>query len=270
MRLLHVIADYAPGDLAFSEMISALAKHLPADFRWHFTTVASFDTIATGFVTAQLGLQAEALRPTGTLLYVNCAPRKDRPEARSHNEGEKILYAQFDNGVEALVVNSGYSLSFVRDHVSELWSTTVQRGGSQFRSRDLFPPLVGHVATKDYSFRLDKLNPEETIIAAPYGVVGYVDSFGNLKTTYRNGDGELAGLQPGERVSISINGVQRSAVVATGSFNVSEGEIAFAPGSSGHERRYWEVFQRGGSAWHTFGKPRCGAKIDLTRQASSI
>ncbi len=265
MRLLHVIADYAPGDLAFSEMIQALANHLPDDFRWHYTTVKSFDTIATGFVVAQLGLQSKDLRPEGTILYANCAPRKDRTDARVHNEGEKILYVKLVNGVECLVVNSGYSLSFVRDEIEELWSTVVQRGGSQFRSRDIFPPLVGNVACKDYSFRVEKLVPTDVIPPPPSGVVGYVDSFGNLKTTYREGDSEIEGLQAGQRVTVSINGVRLMATVVTGSFNVCEGEIAFAPGSSGHTRRFWEVFQRGGSAWATYGKPRSGVQIAIIR-----
>ena len=265
MRLLHVVADYAPGDLAFSEMIQALASYLPDDFRWHYTTVKSFDTIATGFVVAQLGLQSPELRPANTIIYANCAPRKDRSEARVHNEGEKILYVEFPNGVEGLIVNSGYSLSFIRDEVASVWSTSVQRGGSQFRSRDIFPPLVGHVAKKDYSVRIEKLVPSDVIPPPPRGVVGYVDSFGNLKTTYRDGDPELRGLKEGQRVTVSINGVRLMATVATGSFNVCEGEIAFAPGSSGHNRRFWEVFQRGGSAWATYGKPRCGTQISVIR-----
>jgi len=264
MRLLHIVADYGPGDLAFSEMISALARHLPDDFRWHNTTVKSFDTIATGFVTAQLGLQKESLRAPKTYLYVNCAPRKDRAQARQHNEGEGLLYAKFKTGVEAVIVNSGYSLSFSRDGIEELWSIGVERGGSQFRSRDIFPPVVGQVAQKDYSFRKVKLNHLEVIPDAPIGVVGYLDSFGNLKTTYREGDALIASLQPGQRVHLKINGFERTAHVASGSFNVEEGDIAFAPGSSGHERRFWEIFQRGGSAWDTFGQPRVGSPIEVT------
>ncbi len=263
MRLLHIVADYAPGDLAFSEMISALAKHLPDDFRWHYTAVKSFDTIATGFVVAQLGLQKESLRAPKTYLYVNCAPRKDRKEARPQNEGEGLLYVRFATGVEGVVVNSGYSLSFARDGITELSTLNIERGGSQFRSRDIFPPAVGFVANKDYSICGAKLTPAEVIPDAPVGVVGYVDSFGNLKTTYREGDKIVGALKPGQRVRVAINGVERTASVASGSFNVDEGDIAFAPGSSGHERRFWEIFQRGGSASETFGNPRVGSEIQL-------
>lgn len=45
MKLVHVIADYGAGDLAFAEMIAALACHLPEDARWHTTPVESFNTL---------------------------------------------------------------------------------------------------------------------------------------------------------------------------------------------------------------------------------
>jgi hypothetical protein len=263
MRLLHIVADYGAGDLAFSEMISALAKHLPDDFRWHYTTVKSFDTLATGFVVAQLGLQKESLRAPKTYLYVNCAPRKDRKEARPQNEGEGLLYVRFATGVEGIIVNSGYSLSFARDGIAELWSLNIEKGGSQFRSRDVFPPAVGFIAKKDYSIRASQLNPVEVIPEPPSAAVGYIDSFGNLKTTFREGDKPVAALVPGQRIKVLINGIERTVSVASGSFNVDEGDIAFAPGSSGHERRFWEIFQRGGSAAETFGIPRVGSEISI-------
>jgi S-adenosylmethionine hydrolase len=99
------------------------------------------------------------------------------------------------------------------------------------------------------------------IAAPPVSTVGYIDSFGNLKTTIRNGDALLSSLEPGQRVSVAINGVEMTATLASGSFNVKEGDIALAPGSSGHQKKFWEIFQRGGSAWHTYKKPRPGAEI---------
>ena len=101
------------------------------------------------------------------------------------------------------------------------------------------------------------------IAPPPVSAVGYIDSFGNLKTTIREGDAEIGNLKPGQRVSILINDVEMAATVAAGSFNVQEGDIAFSPGSSGHDRKYWEIFQRGGSAWHTYRKPRPGSQITI-------
>jgi len=263
MRLIHVVADYGPGDLAFSEMISALARNLPDDYQWQPTPVGSFDTLATGFIVAQLGLQDKALRAAETIIYANCAPRRDINEARGNNEGEGVLYGLLSNDVPILVVNSGYSLSFVRHELKELWTVKVDRGGSQFRSRDIFPPLVGKIAHGEFDFKDSQLKALEVIPERPIGVVAYIDSFGNLKTTYREGDKEIANLKRGQQIHVKINGTVRPARVATGSFNVVEGEIAFAAGSSGHQQRFWEIFRRGESAWATFGKPQVGAHVEL-------
>jgi hypothetical protein len=262
-KLIHMIMDYAPGDLALAEVVSALAAQIPGDYHWHITSVHSFDTVSTGFTLAQISNQSEALRPKDTLVYANCAPRKDRREARTNNEGEGLLYAVLKSGARVMVVNSGYSLSFVRDDLQELWSVNVDTGGSQFRSRDNFPKLVGQAARGDLSFLVERLNPTEVIPAAPESAIGYIDSFGNLKTTLRDGAPTLSALKPGQRVGVLINGVEMTATVAAGSFNVQEGDIALAPGSSGHSQKFWEIFQRGGSAWATFKKPRPGAVVEI-------
>lgn len=261
-KLIHLVADYAAGDLAVSEILSALHGALPDGWSVHPTNVGSFDTLGLGFVLAQLGLQDDGLRPKEMIIYANCAPREDRSEARQNNEGEGLIYCVLNSGVACLVVNSGYSLSFAKGAIRELWSTTIPKSGSQFRSRDVFPPYVTKVASGDVDFLKEQL-PTTLIPEPPYGVVGYVDSFGNLKTTYRVGDTKLAGLNSGDRIRLQINGVTRTATVATGSFNVREGDLAFAPGSSGHGRRFWEIFQRSGNAWKTFLKPSAGAPINM-------
>lgn len=263
--LLHLICDYAPGDLAWAEVMSAVVARLPEDTRLHMTAVGSFETIATGFALAQLGMAEPELRPENLIVFANTAPRKDKTEARPDNEGEGLLFGALRNSVKILAVNSGFSLSFVREEINELWSTNVKDRGSQFRSRDFFPEIVGMVAKKDYSFKLHEMDPHRIIPEPPPGVIGYVDSFGNLKTTFRAGDPAISDLPSGARLKIRIGSVIRTATVATGSFNVMEGDLAFAPGSSGHDRRFWEFFQRGGSAWSEFGRPAVGTKIHLDK-----
>lgn len=263
--LVHVIADYSPGDLAFAEMVSALTKHLPDNFQLWGTSVASFDTIALGFEVAQLGLQHEDLRPQNTIVYANCAPRKDLSEARRNNEGEGILYGVLSNNVAVLVVNSGYSLSFIKNDLKELWSVKVERGGSQFRSRDIFPPLVGKLAHGDLDFLHHQLDPKSIIPDAPQDVIGYVDSFGNIKTTFRQGEAFVDKLEEGQEIRISIHGITRPAVVSTGNFNVHDAQTAFGPGSSGREKRFYEIFRRGESIWEAFKCPPVGSKIVIEK-----
>lgn len=261
--LLQIICDYAPGDLAWSEVVSALSGVLPDEWRMHVTSVGSFETISTGFAAAQLALSVPPLRPEKLIVFVNCAPRKDLRAARQNNEGEGLLYATIKNGVNVVAVNSGYSLSFLIDDIAELWTIDVDNSGSQFRSRDNFPRIIGRLAEGDTGFLRNRLQPKDHIPAPPGESVAYVDSFGNLKTTFREGDAQLKRLAPGQRIKVTIGALIRAATVATGSFNVMEGDLAFAPGSSGHDKRYWEFFQRGGSASAYFAHPVVGSKIEI-------
>ena len=260
---LHIICDYAPGDLAWAEVYSAFVANLPPSVRMHISSVNSFDTISTGFMVGQLALADEKLRPKDLLIFANCAPRKDLKQARANNEGEGLLFATLKNGVQVLAVNSGYSLSFIKTSLHELWSTNIEEQGSQFRSRDYFPQLVVSACAGDLAFIVHKLDPEQIIPAVPTGVIGYIDSFGNIKSTFRSSNSQIQNLGPGSRLRVRIGGVIRAATVATGSFNVLEGDLAFAPGSSGQLDRYWELFKRGGSAWHEFEKPLTGTKIHI-------
>ena len=260
---IHLVCDYAPGDLAWAEVVSALSAKLPGDTRWHMSSLHPFDTFSTGFVVAQLALIDKDLRPENLLVFANCAPRKDRKEARANNEGEGLLFATLKNGVQIVAVNSGYSLSFVREAIQELWTTNVEETGSQFRSRDYFPAAVSKASRGDFSFIVHKLDANEVIAAPPENVVGYVDSFGNIKTTMRTGDAKLTSLTPGTRLKVQVGSHLSTATVATGSFNVMEGDLALAPGSSGHDRRFWELFKRGGSASDEFGHPPAGTPIKI-------
>jgi hypothetical protein len=261
--LLHVVCDYAPGDMAWAEVMSAVHAQITNNWSTHQTSVGSFDTISTGFVVAQLALADSTLRPEQLVIFANCAPRKDLTKARTNNEGEGLLYALLNNGVRVLIVNSGYSMSFLKNDIQKLWSVHVDAGGSQFRSRDNFPRVLGQLVADDSSFLWHELTASEHIPEAPVDAIAYIDSFGNQKTTIRDGDPRLKALSPGQRIKVIINGVTRTATVATGSFSVMEGDLAFAPGSSGHARRYWEFFQRGGSASAEFDRPHVGEQIQL-------
>ena len=57
--------------------------------------------------------------------------------------------------------------------------------------------------------------------------------------------------------------------MSDGIFDVPQGELAFAPGSSGwktgprEKLRWMEVFLRGGNAWDLFGKPAIGSVVSI-------
>jgi hypothetical protein len=62
-------------------------------------------------------------------------------------------------------------------------------------------------------------------------------------------------FKSGQPILITVGDMKRTAWYSNGTFSVREGELAFAPGSSGEHDRFLELFLRGLSAWKELGKP---------------
>jgi len=259
--LVHVVADYGMGDLAFAEVVQRIKLHLP-DAEAVLTPVPPFATLAAGFCIAQLALN-EA--PAGTLVYHNVAPRQDDDEARPGNAGERLAFARLATGVRVVGVNAGHAFAFVRDQAEELRWAAVAAGGSQFRSRDVFPQAAAAIALGRPDALGDPVDPRD-VADVPASRVAYVDGYGNLKTTIA----APAGVANGRRVRVRIGAREHEAVASDGSFDVPSGTLAFAPGSSGWrgrdgtDVRWMELFLRGGNAWETFARPPSGAPVVVT------
>ena len=256
--LVQVIADYGVSDLAYAEVRQRLALHLPlADVV--YTPVGPFDTLAAGFCVGQLALGEG---PAKRIVYHNVAPRQDADDPRSENEGERLLAAWVG---EVLVVGaqSRYSFSFLRDEVDQLYEVVIPDTGSQFRSRDAFPSLLPRLLDRDPDVLGGAVSPD-SIAAVPERLVAYVDGYGNLKTTWADPD-----LAPGEEVQIRVGEVTAVAVAGEATFAVTEGDLSFAPGSSGWRRRdgsdvrWWELLRRGGNAAELFGHPATGTRVEI-------
>ena len=101
--MVHIIADYGMGDLAFAEVVQRIKVHLP-DMEPVLTPVPAFSTIAAGFCIAQIGLNPS---PPGTLFYHNVAPRDVDPAARETIAGERLAYARLPTGVRVIGDNDG-------------------------------------------------------------------------------------------------------------------------------------------------------------------
>ena len=252
---ISLIADYGIGDPAFAEVTQRLLMALPSS-QISLLSVPPFSTLATGFWIAQLGLNPG---PAERLIYHNCAPRQDDSEPRPDNEGEGLTYALLPNGIKVVGVLAGYTLSFIKDHAQVLQTVKVSRGGSQFRSRDVFPNAAAAIAKEDFSLLGEDLKPSQ-IPDAPTDRVAWIDGYGNIKTTI---PAHTVDLKPEAKVIIRVGDVVSDAVYSDGSFKVSEGTLAFSPGSSGwlsangaEPVRWMELFLRGGNAWERFGKPR--------------
>ena len=259
--LIHVIADYGPGDLAFAEVAQRVKLCLP-DAEPLYTPVPAFATLTAGFCVAQLGLNPA---PPNTLIYHNVAPRKDDGEARADNQGERLAFARLPTGARVVGVNAGYAFSFVREDAEELRWASTPAGGSQFRSRDLFPEAAGNIVAGISDALADEIDPSE-IPEVPNDRIVYVDGYGNLKTTTKH---SALAISSGTVLGVRIGDVEKEATASDGSFEVEEGELAFAPGSSGwptsdgEEVRWMELFLRGGSAWDAFGRPGVGSRLEV-------
>ena len=254
--LVHIVADYGHGDLAFAEVVQRIKLHLP-DAEPVLTPVPPFATIAAGFCVAQLGLNPA---PVGTIIYHNVAPREDDPEARANNAGERLAFARLPTGVRVVGVNAGHAFSFVRDAAEELRWAAVPAAGSQFRSRDLFPQAAAAIAVGEPDALAGKIDRTD-IPEIPTKRVAYVDGYGNIKTSIPSRGGKKT-----VKVHVRIGDTEREAVASDGSFSVEPGQLAFAPGSSGWPAkggpvRWMELFLRGGNAWEAFARPGIGAEI---------
>lgn len=250
--LVHVIADYGSGDLAFAEVRQRLAAVMP-DAEVFVTPVPGFDTVSAGFCAAQLALNAAA---TDCAVYMNVAPRADQLDPRP---GNHVVVG----GAVVVGVNSQYSFSFLRDEAEDLRHVAVPDAGSQFRSRDLFPAAFAELARGERG-RLGEPVDLALLPAPPAGAVAYVDGYGNLKTTWSERRRRSATAS-----RCRSAGSTTTATVSDGTFAVRHGEMSFAPGSSGWPSRhgghawFYELLLRGGSAAERLGRPRAGAPVEV-------
>jgi S-adenosylmethionine hydrolase len=259
--LIHIVADYGQGDLAFAEVVQRLAALFP-EARLACTPVPPFATLAAGFCVAQLGLNPA---PPGTIIFHNVAPREDDDSERQANAGERLAFARLETGVLVVGVNAGYVYSFVRDAATELGWAAAPDSGSQFRSRDLFPQAVADLASGRGGKGAEPLKPGD-IPDVPSGRVAYTDGYGNLKLTLRRQD---IARKNGQAVRVAVGKTERDAVLSDGSFGVAPGRMALAPGSSGWplpgggKIEWLELFLRGGNASEAFGRPMPGADVRI-------
>ncbi len=256
-KTLILIADYGVGDPAFSEVIIRLRSLLPEVYVYPQST-PPFSTVNTGFWIYQIALTQKV---KNTYIFSNTAPRKDKKHAQKNNKGEVLMYAKLKNGFELVGINAGYNFSFIKPYIDKFHHVVVENEGSQFRSRDKYPQTVAKMILKDKSFIGNK---EDTSIIpdAPKNVIASIDGYGNIKTSIRSSEIKF---KPGQVLTLEMNRKKRVATYTDGTFNIHEGELAFAPGSSGHDDRFMEVFLRGGSASSLFDGPDIESEIKITK-----
>jgi hypothetical protein len=256
-----VLADYGPlSDMAFAEVTQSLYTQLEGlNTRLTEYSIPPFDTVQTGFMLAQTAINSKL--GENHIFYVNTAPRHDDEKPREDSAGEKLVYMKLHNGVRIVAVNSGSSLAFVKDAAIETKIVKVANEGSQFRSRDFYPTVVGAIAKGDESLLIDKTpHIEDT----PEDVVGFVDGYGNLKCTI---DPAKIEKHMGKFAGIQIGKAKHFVKIGRSIFDVPDGYLCMAKGSSGwtlpngEKREFVEIIRRSGNAFLDFKKPKGGAPV---------
>ena len=98
-RLVQIVADYGPGDLAHAELIQRLELAAP-DCIVHLTPVATGDTLAAGFCVARLALGEG---PPDRIVAHDVGAPKDA--------GDRLWAGRSRSGVWIVGPDSGYSWS---------------------------------------------------------------------------------------------------------------------------------------------------------------
>ena len=258
LPLIQIVADYGTGDLAFAEVIQRFKQLLPgADIQTISTP--PFSTLNTGFIISQLALY----NPSRQLfIYANTAPRKDDTQQRTDNEGEKFKFALLDNGVQVCGVDAGWCFSFIKPHIQEFRLINVANKGSQFRSRDFFPAAAAGIIRGKTTRYLGKKIPLTDIPRVPQNRIMHIDPYGNIKTTIRK---SAIKFTSGQKIRVVINHLYQTGIYANGNFSVKSGDFAFAPGSSGGDNAFMEIFLRSGNAARHFNYPPVETKIKIEK-----
>ena len=259
--IIQLIADYGTGDPAFGEVIQKLT-FLDRHIRVHAMSVPAFSTVATGIWISQF---ATVNAFPGLIVYSNTAPRITMKKLKESTDGGRLLYTKLDDGAEIIAVNSDYVFSFVKHRIRSLHVVNVKNVGSQFRSRDYYPDAVVAIADGNHDL-IGKKVDVSSIPDAPADLIGFVDGYGNLKTTLRRSHMKLP---VGTPVNVTVNRITRRGVVADETYNVKDGGVSFAPGSTGGTDRFMEIWVRGGSAWQAFGKPNVEEKFTVRRRPAT-
>lgn len=254
-KTLVIISDYGTGDPAFTEVMLQLRRFLPGVFIIPQATPA-FSTVNTGFWIYQTALTPNL---SNTFIFSNTAPRISDKKAQKDNSGEKLMYAKLNNGFEIIGVNAGYNFSFIKPYIQEFNFVNVLNKGSQFRSRDFYPEKVAQMVQKNKSFLGEKTDIS-IVPDAPKSVIASIDGYGNIKTTIRKSQ---FNHELGSKLVVYINFTQHMAIYTDAMFNVEEGGVALALGSSGHDDRFLEIIVRKGSAKKLFRYPNVEDKITI-------
>jgi hypothetical protein len=230
-RLIQLVADYGPGDLAFAEMFQRLAYVAP-DVQVCPTRVPPADTLAAGLCVAQLALTAG---PPDRVVVHDVAGA----------EGDQRLWiGHTRDGPLVVGADRGWAWSFVAPRLTELCALDV--------AADAELALAVRHALGSHSHAIRAVIDRTAVRPPPDCVLVWTDRAGNLQTT-------LA-VAPGERLVVRIGKCREPARLGNGRQKPAAGELVLEPATHGLHR----LTLGGGSAADRFNGPPPGTPVTVT------
>jgi S-adenosylmethionine hydrolase len=255
MKRLIVIGDYCNDTLVCQELRTAVTGFLKDATRLQISFVHSYpSTIHTAFLLNQI-VQTEDRYgiPRELVIFVNTDPRIESEVGVAKAEGAKGVILKLANGITVIGPNAGYCFSLIKSKIETLYTYDGLEKGSQFRSRDLYPPIIAYL--------MDNLEQDMELVDGDRGLVpdyrgthvAHVDNYGNIKTTIKHSDFK-GKYEYGDEVSVEIRGVQQKAIYVDNLFGGGVGNLVIYPGSSGEpDDSLLEI-----SAWSHFADTKTG------------
>lgn len=252
-----IVADY--GDmLAPAEVARRLRQYDKNNRIKQIDTVnvPNFNTLATGFVIGQLGLQNAH---QNLVIFSNTAPRgksfsdkTDKTIPWEGNQNQAFVFARLRTGVPVFFVHSGYAGAAIKESITDFREVNVSNEGTQFRSRDSYAGAVAGFINGKTSI-IGKDMDIDSIPHLPGERIAYIDGYGNIKTTIRKSDWPKD-LGDKTQVEVEINGVKRTVMNMVGIKGQRlNGGLYVQTGSSGEaENPYIEIVRIMGSAEEAF------------------
>jgi hypothetical protein len=230
-RLVQLVADYGPGDLAYAETVQRVALVAP-DAQLLATLVAPADTLAAGLCVAQLALGGGP----GDRVVVH--------DVAGAAGDSRLWIGRTRDGALVVGADRGWAWSFVAPGLSELCALDVPC--------DAEVALAVRHATANHPHAVVAVIGRERVPPPPDCVLVWTDRAGNLQTT-------LAAA-PVERVSVRIGDRREAARVSDGAHAPAAGELVLEPGARGLRR----LALGGGSAADRFDAPAAGTPVEVT------
>jgi S-adenosylmethionine hydrolase len=146
-------------------------------------------TIHTSFLLNQVVQTEERYGiPREVVIFVNTDPRIAGEAGVEKAEGAKGVILKLANGITVIGPNAGYCFSLIKSKIETLYTYEGLEKGSQFRSRDLYPPVIAYLM--DYlEDEMDLSEGDRGLVPDYRGVhVAHVDNYGNIKTTIKHSD----------------------------------------------------------------------------------